>query len=95
MELIEIEYFDRVTKTVNVGTFISCQLVNMKKGMKYIAIGDRCPKEGRADSPGYMLPLLLKYKSQNGIHIISEGHGAQADDLCFTEYDGFEIDLKI
>lgn len=94
LNLITIEYFDRQNNCVCIDTFISCEKVKMKNGMSFVAIGERSPKEGRVNSDGYKLPLLMVYQSESSTHIISKGYGSHAKDLCYTDYDEFLIELK-
>ena len=98
MKTYELEYYDRKTNYYGIGTFYVVGDKHLKKGdiiivpREGIIDGDvkrnngkagHC--EGRVNHPAYLKPLLLEVRSQNETHIITNGNGSWARDICLIE----------
>lgn len=95
MKTFELEYFDREHNYVGIDTFIIINDNIILPGQKFLGFDYinpkkcRCPKEGRIESLGYGLPLLIDYKSRSGTHIISRDYGSIHKELSFMTYEDY------
>lgn len=98
LKLETIEYYDRKNDYHGIGTFIRINDNNIKKGQTFIVPPSNIPQvkyigclEGRSSHPAYLKPLLLVCMGTTDTHIISEGYGSFIRDICFMEYDDYNL----